>query len=213
VHGDDQAGGVQPVAVCLHVHRRHGHDRDHDQLAEDHGGGARRDAAGEPSGAARLRAFPFGWRGGQRAGDEKRIGPQQDEQDRAGNAVGQAGEGEWACQSGDARLFRHVAADRDRANGGGDEHGADGTAAPVRSDQVRAGIVGLQVGGGAGTVDEQRHQQQRDVVKSGREHDPGAADGTGGISGGEAGAAAEALGQAPDGQGGAGGPECEQGGG
>jgi len=47
----------------------------------------------------------------------------------------------------------------DGAEGGGDEHGADGASTALGSEEVGAGVAGLQVGGGPGPVHEQEQHE------------------------------------------------------
>jgi len=102
---------------------------------------------------------------------------------------------------------------RDGPQGGGDEHGADRASSAFGPDEVCSGVAGLQVGRGAGPVHQQEQQQQRDAVDGGGGYHPGTADRTGGVPGGQPGAAPEPLREPADHERGAGGAGGEQGGG
>jgi len=83
----------------------------------------------------------------------------------------------------------------------------------MRCGEVGSRVPGLEVGRGAGAVEEQRDEQQRGAAERGRDDDTGTAEGAGEISGGQSGAAAEAPGDASDDDGGDGGARGEQPGG
>lgn len=151
------------------------------------------------------------------AGEQQGVGAQPDDQDEGGQRVGGSGEEEGTGERGDAECVGEVAggggevgAD-DAAEGGGDQDGGHGAGAVGGCGEVGSGVAGLEVGGGARTVDEQGDEQQDGVVGDGGGDDSGTAYGAGEVSGGQAGAAASGLGYAADGDGGEGGACGEQG--
>lgn len=263
MQGDDQSGGPAAVAVVAHVHRGHGHHRDHDQLGEDHDtgpGGETPVAPGPPTAAQgnppatqgpqvrlllhtfaglrwpsrlfrlplrtfadlrwqsrlfrlrrriririRIRAQPRIPRR-QLPRPQEGVRAQGEGQGEGGRRIGDGGQEEGAGQAGQAPVHGRVPGGLeevgagDRAQSGGEEHGADRPAAPCGRGEVGPRVPGLEGGRGTGAVDQEGAEEQGHAVHGGREHHGEAAEGGHRVSGGEPRSAAPVLAEAPDAQ-------------
>lgn len=166
MEADHESDGGQLVTVGAHVHRGHGHDRDHRDLGEHHDRRADvRTDARPGAGDAGVRLWVGGRRRVEPAREEVGIGAQQREERQARGAVGDGGEEKRSGQGGDAEVLGEhperldeVRAG-DRAERRGDHRHADRAATTLLGGQIGAGVPGLEIGGGAGAVDEQRDEQ------------------------------------------------------
>ncbi len=213
---DDDAGGTEIVPVVLDVDRCHRHDRHHDELAENKDSSTadyrrRPGAAALPGGEVRtggcvacrrLRAVSLWRRHGRKGpGQLQRIRPQHRPQQQASRAERDAGQQERTGKNRDPDGFCHAPGDShqirpdDGADGGRDQHGAHRAATPRRRRQIGAGVSSLQTGGYAGTVDEQRGEEQDDIVQPGCRHDAEATHGADQIAGAESDTTAGPLAQ------------------
>ncbi|WP_345961627.1 hypothetical protein ABDE16_03575 [Streptomyces sp. BRB040] len=170
---------------------------DHDELAEDEDHDADEQARPGPGEGTRGRALVRGRGRAQGAGEHKRVRAQPYEEGERGQGERARREEEQAGQLGQVERGREVPGGGgeqrpgDAADGGGDDGGGGDAGALTWRGEVGSCVPGLEVGRGAGAVQEQGEEQQRGTGEHGRDDDTGTAEGAGELSGGQTGVAAE----------------------
>ena len=206
VRRQHDAHGGQVVPVLGHVERRHRHDQDHHELADDERDDRRRDARAAQDLPDRADAGARVVAGRQARGlvrELVRVGAEQGEGQDRGEADEHDRHEVRTGQLGQARLDREVAGDRDqrrpdhRADGRAPDHDADRGRPPIGRDHV-AGRVARELVGAVAEADQERAgQQQRERA---RQHGRGGdqrAHHAEAVAGGEAGTPATAPGHEP----------------